>query len=407
MCGTVPGDCGPCRAWCGCCGGAGRRAVRALSGRGGAVPARRVPRHRRRAVLHPAGGTSAAGAACAAGRRPAGRRQASSARPGQGGRRAAVGGRHGAAGRLSGLSRRRRWGAAQQGDFAGVPVAGAPQAVGSLLRLRVEQAGAARGCGDVRPDLVSPAWCARLARCAGPAARHQRRDRGLRAARRPAGCSTCWSWSRPRADAVAARWRMGAQSTTAVVGESYDGPFGIDLRTDGPHGLIAGTTGSGKSELLQTIVASLAVANTPREHDVRPRRLQGRLGVQGLRAPAAHRRHGHRPGRPSGRAGPGVARRRAQAPRAHPGRGRRQGHRGLPGPGAPRPLARARAAAAHRHRRVRLHGPRPAGLRHRAWSTSRSAAGRSASTCCWPPSGPAASSPPRSGPTPTCGSRCG
>ncbi|MFD6726737.1 FtsK/SpoIIIE domain-containing protein, partial [Streptomyces sp. NPDC060131] len=59
------------------------------------------------------------------------------------------------------------------------------------------------------------------------------------------------------------RWRMGGQSTMAVIGESYDGPFGIDMRKDGPHGLIAGTTGSGKSELLQTIVAALAVANTP------------------------------------------------------------------------------------------------------------------------------------------------
>ena len=50
-----------------------------------------------------------------------------------------------------------------------------------------------------------------------------------------------------------------------MVGESYDGPFGIDIRKDGPHALIAGTTGSGKSELLQTIVASLAVANRPDE----------------------------------------------------------------------------------------------------------------------------------------------
>ncbi|CAM5700522.1 Cell division protein FtsK OS=Streptomyces tendae OX=1932 GN=F3L20_02660 PE=4 SV=1 [Streptomyces tendae] len=58
-----------------------------------------------------------------------------------------------------------------------------------------------------------------------------------------------------------ARWRMGGQSTLAVIGESYDGPFGIDMRKDGPHGLIAGTTGSGKSELLQTIVAALAVAD--------------------------------------------------------------------------------------------------------------------------------------------------
>ena len=35
------------------------------------------------------------------------------------------------------------------------------------------------------------------------------------------------------------------------------------MKKDGPHALVAGTTGSGKSELLQTIIASLAVANPP------------------------------------------------------------------------------------------------------------------------------------------------
>ena len=64
---------------------------------------------------------------------------------------------------------------------------------------------------------------------------------------------------------IAGRWRAGGRSTLAVIGESYDGPFGIDISKDGPHALIAGTTGSGKSELLQTIVASLAVANRPDE----------------------------------------------------------------------------------------------------------------------------------------------
>ncbi len=37
----------------------------------------------------------------------------------------------------------------------------------------------------------------------------------------------------------------------------------IDLRSDGPHALIAGTTGAGKSELLRTVVASLAARHPP------------------------------------------------------------------------------------------------------------------------------------------------
>jgi S-DNA-T family DNA segregation ATPase FtsK/SpoIIIE len=48
-----------------------------------------------------------------------------------------------------------------------------------------------------------------------------------------------------------------------MIGVSLDGPFSIDLVKDGPHGLIAGTTGAGKSELLQSLVASLAMANRP------------------------------------------------------------------------------------------------------------------------------------------------
>jgi len=39
----------------------------------------------------------------------------------------------------------------------------------------------------------------------------------------------------------------------------------LDLRKDGPHGLLIGQTGSGKSELLQTIITSLAVLYHPGE----------------------------------------------------------------------------------------------------------------------------------------------
>ena len=39
--------------------------------------------------------------------------------------------------------------------------------------------------------------------------------------------------------------------------------FGIDLVRDGPHGLVGGTTGSGKSEFLRSMVAGLAARNDP------------------------------------------------------------------------------------------------------------------------------------------------
>ena len=62
---------------------------------------------------------------------------------------------------------------------------------------------------------------------------------------------------------IVARWAAGGRTTSAVVGASADGVFSLDLKHDGPHGLVAGTTGSGKSEFLQTLVASLAVENRP------------------------------------------------------------------------------------------------------------------------------------------------
>ncbi|MBW1601189.1 cell division protein FtsK [Streptomyces sp. JJ66] len=130
-----------------------------------------------------------------------------------------------------------------------------------LVRLRVQQTGADRVRG-VRPDFVTAAWCALV-------------SRSLSAIRDISGAADDASIPNasrlldvlelepPTGEAVAARWHLGGQSTRAVIGESYDGAFSIDMSKDGPHGLIAGTTGSGKSELLQTIVAALAVANTP------------------------------------------------------------------------------------------------------------------------------------------------
>ena len=68
------------------------------------------------------------------------------------------------------------------------------------------------------------------------------------------------------AAALETAWRVTPSRTRVALGVSADGePFTIDLVADGPHALVAGTTGSGKSELLQTLVAGLAVANRPDE----------------------------------------------------------------------------------------------------------------------------------------------
>src|ERR1035438_3952392 len=116
--------------------------------------------------------------------------------------------------------------------------------------------------GPVRPEYVTPAWFERLARSIAPVrdVSGDDQDAGL-----PEACRLLdvLGLEPPAAQAIAARWNAGGRSTVAVIGEGYDGPFGIDLCKDGPHALIAGTTGAGKSELLQTLIASLACGNRP------------------------------------------------------------------------------------------------------------------------------------------------
>lgn len=64
---------------------------------------------------------------------------------------------------------------------------------------------------------------------------------------------------------ITARWdaTRGSRGLGADIGVSAAGVHHLDLRTHGPHGLVAGTTGAGKSELLQSIVAALAATHSP------------------------------------------------------------------------------------------------------------------------------------------------
>ena len=68
----------------------------------------------------------------------------------------------------------------------------------------------------------------------------------------------------PRPEEIAARWRdRDPSGLRATLGAAAGEPFAIDLRADGPHALVAGTTGAGKSELLQSLVVSLATGHPP------------------------------------------------------------------------------------------------------------------------------------------------
>ena len=65
---------------------------------------------------------------------------------------------------------------------------------------------------------------------------------------------------------IACHW----QSTTDApprtpLGLAADGIVDLDLVRDGPHGLLAGTTGAGKSELLRSLVIGLAVTTSPEQ----------------------------------------------------------------------------------------------------------------------------------------------
>jgi S-DNA-T family DNA segregation ATPase FtsK/SpoIIIE len=70
--------------------------------------------------------------------------------------------------------------------------------------------------------------------------------------------------ARVDAASVRDRWRRTEPaSAEAPLGVTERGVFTLDLVRDGPHGLVGGTTGSGKSELLRSLVAALAAHADP------------------------------------------------------------------------------------------------------------------------------------------------
>lgn len=67
----------------------------------------------------------------------------------------------------------------------------------------------------------------------------------------------------------------------AAIGTTRDGPLLLDLDADGPHVLVAGTTGSGKSLALETLVTALAHAYPPSDLVLALVDFKGGAGLRG------------------------------------------------------------------------------------------------------------------------------
>ena len=118
------------------------------------------------------------------------------------------------------------------------------------------------GLEDIVPDQVGREWAEEVARDLAPLRidRQRQSSSGIPDA---LVLLELLEMEPPTAQTIVNRWALGGRTTSAAIGATASGPLALDLSSDGPHGLVAGTTGSGKSELLQTLIASLAVANRP------------------------------------------------------------------------------------------------------------------------------------------------
>ncbi|MBE0008675.1 MULTISPECIES: FtsK/SpoIIIE domain-containing protein [unclassified Arthrobacter] len=85
-------------------------------------------------------------------------------------------------------------------------------------------------------------------------------------------------------DQLLQAWAGPLPGLTAAIGSNAEGVQLFDLVSDGPHLVIAGTTGSGKSELLRTLILSVALNHSPSEVNFLLIDFKGGAGLRPLSA---------------------------------------------------------------------------------------------------------------------------
>ncbi|MFI0238879.1 FHA domain-containing protein [Streptomyces sp. NPDC016845] len=149
--------------------------------------------------------------------------------------------------------------------------------VATALRLHRAARGQLVGHGTVAAvDAVSLPWAERFARALAPLRTDASGGAGARQARVSAPLPQSarlldeLGLARATPASLMARWAAAADDAGslggrvwAVLGAGPRGPVAVDLAADGPHLLIEGPAGSGRTELLRSVAASLAAAERP------------------------------------------------------------------------------------------------------------------------------------------------
>ncbi|MFI6349581.1 FHA domain-containing protein [Streptomyces sp. NPDC050560] len=143
--------------------------------------------------------------------------------------------------------------------------------VTELRLLRGEDGALVEQGGPAMVDAVSAAWADRFARALAPL---RPESSPTRVPHTPLPTAARLldelDLSRATPATLRSRWAAAAQDRDAPGGRAYavlgagpSGPVGLSLVTEGPHLLVEGPSGSGRTELLRAVAASLAAGDSP------------------------------------------------------------------------------------------------------------------------------------------------